>query len=176
MRGWSGTRAPAVNPGVFLGVMAVTGVAAGIVVAIAGQIISQYGPSGDSPHPWSYRGNGALVVLGLALVWLGAGCAAVILHARRHPRWRMVSAVLAIIATALFAADPLSAALLGWNPFVAADGLVFPLAALALPALALVLPPRRSEARPTSAWLLTHAAAAFVFAVALGAGITFIGF
>ena len=64
------------------------GLALGISLDALTFLVARYGPSGGDGAPWSFRGNGALIVpfgLGPAVL---AGCwTAVLLHGREGVRW-----------------------------------------------------------------------------------------
>ena len=59
----------------------------GIALDVLTFVVARYGPSGGDV-PWSFRGNGALIVpLGLGPAILAGGWTAVLLHGRRGVRW-----------------------------------------------------------------------------------------
>jgi len=89
-----------------LGAISVWGLLTGIALDLLTFVIARYGPQGGDEAPWSFRGNGALVVpFGLGPVCAAAGWTALVLCARGVKRWRrwtvatgLVGALIALVS------------------------------------------------------------------------------
>ncbi len=65
-----------------------TGLALGIALDILTFLVARYGPAAADGAPWSFRGNGALIVpFGVGPAILAGGWTAVLLHGRQGARW-----------------------------------------------------------------------------------------
>jgi len=95
----------------FTGVIAVLGVAAGILLWILTIVLSRSRLSGDG---WALSGNGALIVpFGLGPAVVAGGWAAIILRMRGHRRWLQLGIASGFVGLALTAGSLLSLIVFG---------------------------------------------------------------
>src|SRR5207237_5469386 len=74
----------------------------GCVLDVLTFLLARYGPSGGDVGPWSFRGNGALVVpFGLGPAVLAAGWTALALHGRLEVRWLRWSVGVGVVGAAV---------------------------------------------------------------------------
>ena len=146
------------------------GVALGACVSVFAFLLARYGPSGGN---WSFKGNGALVAYTVMGPVLTAGWTAIVLHARGVSSWPvlglgagLVGLVLAFIAAAVLP-------ILG----VAADGIITPIALIALVGWTLVAPVGAALRPPGEGATAVHehVVASVVWALAAVAGLVAVG-
>jgi hypothetical protein len=69
-------------------IVVVTGLVLGVALDVATFLVARYGPVSPDGGPWSFRGNGALIVpFGLGPALLAGGWTAVLLHGRAGVQW-----------------------------------------------------------------------------------------
>ena len=143
----------------------ICGLACAAVLDVLTFLLARYGPSGGDRMPWSFRGNGALIVpFGLGPAVLAVGWTALILHGRGGVRWLAWSVGAGLVAVAAVLAS-VAATVLGRMDL--ADRLTYLVLAMAIvaPSLALAL-----QRRAPQVGHLRHMIAAMVFVVALVGG------
>jgi hypothetical protein len=97
--------------GRFVGVLALLGILAGIVLWGLTTLVSRTYVSGNG---WSLSGNGALIIpFGLGPAIVAGGWASIILRMRGHPRWLQLGIGSFVIGLALVAASLLSLIVFG---------------------------------------------------------------
>jgi hypothetical protein len=161
-----------VRPVRLLGATLCLGLVAGVALDVLTFLVARFGPQGGDEAPWSFRGNGALIVpFGLGPACLAAAWSALVLHARGAEHWRTWSAsagtvgalIVLLSAGVLMVFGSVGQAASNWLSIV-------PLAwTLIAPAVVAVLPLacEQSAAQPPR---LVYAIAGLLFPVALGAG------
>lgn len=157
--------------GRLVGVTAVVGLIAGGAISLLAFWVARYGPSGGS---WSFKGNGAITVYTAFAPVMTAGWTALVLHARRHPRWLWlgIAAGLVGLAIALLAAAILP--LFGQG----ADQALTPILYIALVLWVLVAPlwaARRHEKAVSIVGYGRHFAASAAWLVAAAVGLVIVG-
>jgi hypothetical protein len=155
-----------------IAVSAVVALVAGGAVSILVFTVARYGPSGGD---WSFKGNGAITAYTALAGVLAGGFTALVLHARRHPRWlgRGVFAGAVGLAIALVAAAILPVFGRG------VDQVVTPILLIALVGWILVAPAlaarRDPRAVPIGAAYWPHVAAGAAWLVATLVGLVIVG-
>jgi hypothetical protein len=95
----------------FVGLIALTGLVAGLFLWVLTIAVSRGHLSGDG---WSLSGNGALIIpFGIGPAVVAGGWAAIILRMRDHPRWLLLGIGSAVIGLTLVAASLLSLVVFG---------------------------------------------------------------
>lgn len=85
------------------------GLLLGIALDAITWLVARSGPEGGDGAPWSFRGNGALIVpLGLGPALLVGLWSALVLHGRRSALWRELSAIIGLIDLGLLVAGMLA--------------------------------------------------------------------
>jgi len=131
-------------------------------------LLARYGPSGGDAMPWSFRGNGALIVpFGLGPAVLAGGWTALGLHGRARVRWLAWSVAAGLMGVAVVLVSVAATVL---DRLDIADRLTYPDLAWAVvaPSLALALHRRAPRARG-----IRHLVAGILFALALVGGFLF---
>src|SRR5437588_3016837 len=99
------------NDAGFTGLIAIAGIAAGIILWIVTMLLSRSDISGNG---WSLAGNGALIVpFGLGPAFVAGGWAGIVLRMRGHPRSLQLGIGSGLIGLALVAGSLLSLILFG---------------------------------------------------------------
>ncbi|HET6316658.1 MAG TPA: hypothetical protein VFG86_09380 [Chloroflexota bacterium] len=141
--------------------------AAGVLLDVLTFVVARYGPAGGTSEPWSFKGNGALIVpLGVGPAILAGAWSALVLHARQAPHWLHWGVTAGVIGVLLVTASAAMVALEAprlSDLLILASWLWVPIAT----ALAGLIPLPPSE-RARRWWL--HLLAAAVFPIALTAG------
>lgn len=123
----------------------VTGLALGVALNVVTFLVARYGPVSPDGAPWSFRGNGALIVpFGLGPALLAGGWTAILLHGRSGVhwlRWGIGVFCLGVLLVVLSAVLTIA----GYMLASALTGLLALLLPLIAPAL-LVIVHRRKEA------------------------------
>ena len=97
--------------GRFVGILALLGILAGLVLSLLTTLVSRSDISGNG---WSLNGNGALIIpFGLGPAIVAGGWAAIILRMRGHPRWLQLGIGSFLIGLALVAGGLLSLIVFG---------------------------------------------------------------
>ena len=90
----------------FVGLIALSGLVAGLCLWVLTIAVMRGHPSGDG---WSLSGNGSLIIpFGIGPALVAGGWAATILRMRDHPRWLLLGTGGGLIGLALAAASLLS--------------------------------------------------------------------
>jgi len=145
-----------------LRVAVVGGLLVGIGLDVLTWLLAAYGPQGGDSSPWSFRGNGALVVpLGLGPAVLAGAWTAFVLHARGAVRWRRLGLIAFLVGVGLIVAGIvalLAGAVAAYNWL----SLAVPVWMILAPVVAAVVPVVR---RPCGPGWFEHLPAAMVFTV-----------
>jgi hypothetical protein len=157
----------------FLGAIFGWGLLAGIVVGVLTFLVARYGPQGGDGAPWSFRGNGALIVpFGVGPALLAAGWTALVLHARGSgiwPRWSLCFGLVGLVIVLCSAGALIAFGSVGQRVSEWLSPLPFGWAVIA-PAVAIIATVDRTRAAAR------HAAFVYVVAALLFAGALVVGF
>ena len=159
------------SAGRLVGTTAIAGLIAGGAISLLAFWLARYGPSGGS---WSFKGNGAITAYSAFAPVMVAGWTALVLHARRHPRWLGLGIAAGVVglAVALLAAAMLP--LFGRG----ADQVVTPILYIVLVLWVLAAPAwaaRRHEKAVSIVGYGRHVAAGAAWLVAAAFGLVIIG-
>jgi hypothetical protein len=131
---------------------AVGGLVAGVVLDVLTFLVARYGPAGEGGAPWSFRGNGALIVpFGLGPALIAGGWAALVLQHRGSPHWQSLGWAATAVGVVLALASAAAVVLLGRQGAALSTALTFAVLAWVLlaPVLAALVPvTRRHSNRP----------------------------
>ena len=84
----------------------VVGLVAGVLIEVLTFLVARYGPSASDGAPWSFRGNGALVIpFGLGPAVLAGAWTAIVLHFRGSTRWLQLGIAAGVIGALLVLAS-----------------------------------------------------------------------
>ena len=154
----------------FLGATFGFGLLAGLVLDVLTFLVARFGPQGSDGAPWSFRGNGALIVpFGLGPATIAATWSAVVLYARGAAHWRAWSLMAGTVGIVIVLMSALVLVLVGPAGQAASNWLsILPLLWMLLaPTLGMLLPIQRASGQHKSfAYLL----AGLLFLVSLVAG------
>jgi hypothetical protein len=148
-------------------IVVVSGLALGVAVELLTVVVARYGPSGGDGLPWSFRGNGALVVpFGVGPAVLAAAWTALVLRARGAPRWLGGGAIVGLIGCGLVGSSILLLVVFGSAAQRLSDLLVYPtwIWMASAPVLAMLVPVRGTSAPRKKT---VHILAGALFAVVL---------
>ena len=150
-----------------LGAVLGSAVVAGFVLDVLTFALARYGPQGADGAPWSFRGNGALVVpFGVGPAVLAAAWTALVLRARGAPRWLGGGAIVGLIGCGLVGSSILLLVVFGSAAQRLSDLLVYPtwIWMASAPVLAMLVPVRGTSAPRKKT---VHILAGALFAVVL---------
>ena len=159
----------------FLGATFGFGLLAGLVLDVLTFLVARFGPQGSDGAPWSFRGNGALIVpFGLGPALIAATWSALLLNARGAARWRAWSLMVGTVGILIVLMSAMVLVLFGSAGQTASNWLsILPLPWMLLaPTLAIVLPVQRTSGRHKSFACLL---AALLFLASLVAGFFGVG-
>ncbi len=149
-----------------LGAVLGAAVLAGFVLDVLTFVLARYGPQGSDGAPWSFRGNGALIVpFGLGPAVLAGAWTALALRARGVERWQAWGVIAAAAGATLIASSILLPMVFGTPALVVSSLMVVPVWVwiVCAPIVAMVVPLRHVPARGERS---LHVLAAGIFGVA----------
>ena len=133
-------------------------------------IVARYGPQGGADAPWSFRGNGALIVpFGLGPAMVAGVWTALVLHYRSVAHWRLWSIASGLVGTGFAAGSVLLLIVFGSDAQRPSDWLSVASVGwmVVAPVIAIVVPPvQHRDGRRVS--LHVAAGLAFTLSVVLG--------